>query len=84
MAVQAACATDEARRQAIGQKLRSLREERGIPRERIALALTMGSENLRHYESGRVRITLEMLPVLAEIFDMSVGELATLLLGAVA
>lgn len=82
MVVAATCPTDDTLSRAIGQRLRVLREARGIRRELVALALDMGSENLRHYEAGRSRLALEHLPAIADIYGMSVGELATLLLAA--
>jgi transcriptional regulator with XRE-family HTH domain len=59
----------------IGQRLRTLREERRIPRERLALALEMTSENLRNYESGKQKLTLAMLPTIAAIYDISLENL---------
>lgn len=80
MVVEAVCSTSDVLNRAIGERLRLLREARGIRRERIALALDMGAENLRHYEAGRSRLALEHLPIIADIYGMSVGKLATLLL----
>lgn len=80
MASQVACMDSSTRNQAIGPRLRVLREERGIPREQLALVLGMGSENLRHYESGRQRLTLEMLPAIAALYEMPVETLAVRLL----
>lgn len=80
MVVQPTC-VDGAKTESAGHRLRVLREQRGIQRERLALALGMGSENLRHYEAGRQGLTLRMLPRIAEVFGMSARELAAHLLG---
>jgi transcriptional regulator with XRE-family HTH domain len=59
----------------IGRRLRTLREERRIPRERLALALEMSSENLRNYEAGKQKLTLAMLPTVADTYGMSLPDL---------
>jgi transcriptional regulator with XRE-family HTH domain len=59
----------------IGQRLRVLREDRRIPRERLALALEMSSENLRNYEAGKQKLTLSMLPTIAETYAMDLPDL---------
>lgn len=66
----------------IGLRLRALRESRGIRRERVALALEMGSENLRNYESGKQRMTLTMLPPVADLFGLTVPDLVSALFDA--
>lgn len=80
MVVAAACSTDDTLNQSIGRRLRTLREERGIRREQVALALDMGAENLRHYEAGRSGLLLKMLPDIADVFGMTPLELAAQLL----
>lgn len=65
----------------IGQRLRALREDRRIPRERLALALEMSSENLRNYEAGKQKLTLSMLPTVAETYEMALTELLAELYG---
>lgn len=59
----------------LGQKLRFLREQRGIRRERLALDLDMGSENWRHYEAGRNHLQAWMLPVIAQSLGMDLPDL---------
>lgn len=60
---------------AMGKKLRELREERGIKREQVALALDMGAENWRHYEAGRTKLTLPMLPKIADAYGLDLARL---------
>lgn len=64
----------------VGRRLRELREERGIPKELVALKLSMSAENVRHYESGRNQLAVTMLPTLAGIYGMTVAELVSKLL----
>lgn len=59
----------------VGRRLRELREERGIPKELVALKLSMSAENVRHYESGRNQLAVTMLPTLADIYGMTLAEL---------
>lgn len=63
----------------VGDRLRQLREARGLKREHIALALETTTENWRHYEKGRSHLLAETLPLLAAVLGMSPGELATAL-----
>lgn len=59
----------------VARRLRELREERGIPKERVALAFEMSAENWRHYESGRNQLAVTMLPTIAAIYDITVENL---------
>lgn len=61
----------------VGRRLRGLREERGIPKELVALTLGMSAENLRHYESGRNQLAVTQLPALANLFKMTLPELVS-------
>ena len=65
---------------ALGRRLRELREQRGIPKEQIALALRMSAGNWAHFESGRNQLKATMLPTLEELFGLTVAELAAELL----
>lgn len=64
-----------------GNRLRRLREQRGVKRERVALDLDMTAENWRHYESGRNPLVARHLPVLARSlgipFDQFMAELVS-------
>lgn len=59
----------------VGRRLRELREERGIPKERMALELSMSAENWRHYESGRNQLAVTMLPTIAALYGISLENL---------
>lgn len=61
--------------QAIGRKLRELREARGIRKERIALELEMSAQNWALYEAGKQKLTVTMLPTIAGLYGMTVAEL---------
>lgn len=63
----------------VAQRLRGLRESRGIPKERVALALRMSAGNWAHYESGRNQLAVSQLPTLAELFDITVADLVVAL-----
>lgn len=65
--------------QGVGARLRAIREEKGIPREQLAIALRMGAENVRHYEAGRTPLTIPMLPVIADLYGMTLAELVSCL-----
>lgn len=59
----------------LGQKLRTLREQRGIRRERLALDLDMSAGNWAHYEGGRNQLNAWMLPRIADSLQMSLADL---------
>lgn len=61
--------------QAIGRKLRELREARGIRKERLALDLEMSAQNWALYEAGKQKLTVTMLPTIAGLYGMTVAEL---------
>lgn len=65
----------------LGRKLRMLREQRGIRRERLALDLDMSAGNWAHYEAGRNQINAWMLPAIAESLQMDLAELLSELYG---
>jgi transcriptional regulator with XRE-family HTH domain len=67
--------------QDLGRKLRELREQRGIRRERLALDLDMSAGNWAHYEGGRNQINAWMLPTIAESLKMGLAELLSELYG---
>lgn len=66
----------------VGRRLRRLRERAGMPKEQVALALKMSAGNWAHYESGRNQLAATMLPTLADLFRITVPELANLLFSA--
>lgn len=57
------------------QRLRELRIERGLSQEEVASAAHLAASTLSRLESGKRRLTLDHLPVLAEALGVSVDEL---------
>jgi transcriptional regulator with XRE-family HTH domain len=66
---------EEAFSKALGARLAQARKERGMTQHQLAERLGVAQQTLAHYEVGRVRIAASTLPVLAEIFDLSLDEL---------
>ena len=67
-------------RDQVGRRLKELREELGIRPEQVALALDMSASNYNHYETGRHRLRLDQLPVIAETLGVTREELLIRLL----
>lgn len=65
--------------QRIGARLRDLREARGIRKERVALELDMSAQNWALYEAGKQKLTVTMLPTIAEVFGLTVADLVVAL-----
>jgi transcriptional regulator with XRE-family HTH domain len=58
-----------------GERLSALRKEHGFTQVQTAAALGVSQQHLLSFEKGRRRMPMSMLPVLAELFSMSVDEL---------
>lgn len=61
--------------QALGQRMRALRESRGLSQREVAARLDKTEDAYRHVESGRAGIGLEELDRYAVALDASVSEL---------
>ncbi|TAE08035.1 MAG: XRE family transcriptional regulator, partial [Bacteroidetes bacterium] len=61
----------------IYNKIRIIRERRGIKQQMVAEALGISQQSYARMEIGKVAITIERLEQIAEVFEMSVPELWT-------
>jgi len=59
----------------LGARIAQARKDRGLTQQQLADQLGIAQQTLAHYEVGRVRIAASMLPVLAEILDLSLDEM---------
>jgi len=62
---------------ALGARIAQARKDRGLTQQQLADQLGVAQQTLAHYEVGRVRIAASMLPVLAQILDLSLEEILT-------
>lgn len=61
--------------QALGQRMATLRKEQGITQVQLAETLGIAQQTLAHYEVGRLRVAVAMLPPLARALSTSIEEL---------
>lgn len=61
--------------QLIGERLKSLRSQKGITQREIAAAIEVSSVSVQRFEYGTVRPSLETLVALADYFDVSLDYL---------
>ncbi|MDM8528752.1 helix-turn-helix transcriptional regulator [Anaerolineales bacterium HSG24] len=62
--------------QTFGQKLRLLRKQHGITLRRLAEQLSTSHGYIADLESGRRKPSLELARKVADVFDVSVDQLA--------
>lgn len=60
---------------AIGEKMRGLRESKHITRECLAAEIGVGQSALYHYETGRIMPSLDAVVRICDYFDVSVDWL---------
>lgn len=60
---------------ALGKRIAHLRNERGTTQQQLADALGIAQQTLANYETGRSRLPVSLLPVLAALFAVPVDEL---------
>ena len=58
-----------------GERLATLRRERGLTQIQVAEALGISQQQVLSFEKGRRRMPLSMLPAAADLFSLSVDEL---------
>ena len=58
----------------IGARLRSLRESRGLSRERLASALNIPADRVLDLEEGRERIAAELMRSLSRVLEAQPAE----------
>lgn len=67
---------------ALGERIARLRKEQGLSQQALADELGVAQQTLAHYEVGRARMPVSLLPVLAQFFGIGVDELLGLESGA--
>jgi|HubBroStandDraft_1064217.scaffolds.fasta_scaffold99763_2 transcriptional regulator with XRE-family HTH domain len=60
---------------ALGARITKLRKEQGLSQQSVADTLGMAQQSYAHYEVGRVRMPVWMLPRISQLFGVSVEEL---------
>lgn len=58
------------------ERLRSMREERNLTQKNIAEVLGVSQRTYSDYESGRLRIPVDRLLILAKYYDCSVDYIS--------
>ena len=59
----------------LGARIAALRKEQGISQRTMADTLGIAQQTYAHYEVGRIRMPVSMLPVIAQFFGVSVDAL---------
>ncbi|MEK7413010.1 MAG: helix-turn-helix transcriptional regulator [Planctomycetota bacterium] len=59
----------------LGARIASARKEHGMTQQQLAEQLGIAQQTLAHYEVGRARLPVSMLPVLARLLMLSLDEL---------
>lgn len=59
----------------LGARLARLRKEQGLSQQALADELGIPQQTLAHYEVGRARMSVSLLPVLAKYFGITVDDL---------
>lgn len=60
---------------ALGQRIAQFRKARGLTQQQLADALGIARQTVAHYEGGRLRIAVGLLPTLTEALQITVGDL---------
>jgi transcriptional regulator with XRE-family HTH domain len=66
---------DEQFFKALGARIAHARKEHGMTQQQLAEQLGVAQQTLAHYEGGRARLQVSMLPVLARLLMLSLDEL---------
>ncbi len=66
----------------LGARIAQLRQEQSLTQQALADELGIAQQTLAHYEVGRLRIPVSLLPGLSELFAIPVDELLGLKNGA--
>ncbi len=61
--------------QQMGQRIALFRKAQGLTQQQLAKILDISQQTLAHYEVGRLRVAVAMLPILANVLSVSVEEL---------
>jgi DNA-binding XRE family transcriptional regulator len=60
---------------ALGARIAQLRQEQGYTQKTLADELGIAQQTLAHYEVGRLRMPITLLPEIAQLFAVPVDEL---------
>ena len=61
--------------QQLGQRIAQFRKDQGLTQTQLAEVLGISQQTMAHYEVGRLRIAVAMLPALAKALAVSIEEL---------
>jgi transcriptional regulator with XRE-family HTH domain len=61
--------------QALGQRIAQFRKARNLTQQQLAEVLGISQQTIAHYEVGRLRIAVALLPALTKALDVSIEEL---------
>lgn len=67
---------------ALGTRIAELRKEQGLSQQALADELGIAQQTFAHYEVGRARMPVSLLPQLARLFGVGADELLGLRNGA--
>jgi transcriptional regulator with XRE-family HTH domain len=60
---------------ALGARIAQLRKDQGMSQQAVADALEIAQQTYAHYEVGRIRMPVSLLPEVARLFGVSTDEL---------
>jgi len=61
--------------EALGARIAALRKEHGLSQQALADQLEIAQQTFAHYEVGRARMSVSLLPQLARFFGVSIDDL---------
>lgn len=67
--------TDKAFYVQLGRRIADARKARGMTQTQLAEALGIAQQTMAHYEGGRLRLAVALLPPLARTLDVSIEAL---------
>jgi len=73
--VVAMAANDEHFLKALGARIAELRKEQGLSQQALADELGIAQQTLAHYEVGRARMPVSLLPQMARFFGVGTDDL---------
>jgi transcriptional regulator with XRE-family HTH domain len=66
---------EEAFYRALGERIAELRRDQNLTQQQLANALGLSQKTVGHYEVGRIRVQVCLLPELADCLGVSISEL---------
>lgn len=58
-----------------GQRIAQFRKAQNLTQQQLAEILSISQQTMAHYEVGRLRVAVAMLPILADVLTVSLEEL---------